>query len=714
VTTARRGGASDRSRRAARAQAAAAAPQRGAARGAAPKRRAAMPAAVTTPAIAAQERIAALRHEIARHDRLYHLQAAPEIEDDAYDALVRELAALEAAHPELVTPESPTQRPGGAPDVAFPTVTHAVPMLSLDNTYEVDDVRAFHARVVGLLGGHEPTYVVEPKLDGVALSLLYERGRYVRAVTRGDGARGDDITRNVATIRNVPPEVALHWPRFEVRAEAFMPLAAFRRYNAARSEAGEKAFANPRNLTAGSLKLLDPTLVAQRPLEICVYHLVDAERYGFESHWKALAALAQAGFPTNPHNRRCATLDEVLAALVALELRRNDLAYQIDGAVVKVDALAEQRELGATAKSPRWGIAFKFAAQRAETRLRAILLQVGRTGNVTPVADLEPVWLAGITITRATLHNRDEIERLDVRVGDVVTLERGGDVIPKVVGVRTDLRTGKERRFRFPKRCPSCGSPLVETEAEVAIRCDNSSCPQQLERRLEHFASRNAMDIAGLGSQNVKLLLDAGVVHTFADLYRLRVEDLLPLERFAAKSAENLIAGIAASRRRPWRAKLFALGIRHVGTQGAAVLAHRYPDLKALLAATEDELQTLEDVGPRVAASIVAFLQAPANRKLLDELHALGVLVPGDEAPAAGGALAGKTFVLTGSLARRTRSEAQAEIESRGGRVASSVSKKTDYVVVGDSPGSKLEQARKHGVPTLDEAAFEALLQGRS
>jgi DNA ligase (NAD+) len=450
--------------------------------------------------------------------------------------------------------------------------------------------------------------------------------------------------------------------------------------------------------------------VAARPLEICAYSLVEAERYGFDTHWDTLAALQRAGLPTNEHNRRCTTLDAVLDALAALEQARNDLPYQIDGAVVKVDGLGAQRELGSTAKSPRWAIAFKFAAQRAETRLRDILLQVGRTGNVTPVADLEPVWLAGITITRATLHNRDEIERLGVRVGDVVVLERGGDVIPKVIRVREDLRTGKEKRFRFPTRCPSCGTALVESDEEVAVRCDNPSCPQQLQRRLEHFASRNAMDIAGLGSQNVKLLLDAGLVHTFADLYRLRVEDLLPLERFAEKSAENLVAGIAASKERPWRAKLFALGIRHVGTQGAAVLAHRYPSLESLRAASAEELQTLEDVGPRVAASIVAFLQAPANAKLLDELEALGVLVPG-EAAVVGGAFAGKTFVLTGSLARRTRSEAQAEIEARGGRVAGSVSKKTDYVVVGESPGSKLEQARKHGVQTLDEEAFDALLR---
>jgi len=657
----------------------------------------------------ATARAAVLRREIRRHDTLYYQDAAPEISDAAYDALARELRDLEARHPSLVTADSPTQKPGGTPDVAFPSVRHAVPMLSLDNTYNVEEVRAFHDRVVGLLGGTEPTYVVEPKLDGVAVSVAYEKGRYVRAVTRGDGVQGDDITRNVATLHNLPAKVQAAWPRFEVRGEIYMPLDAFRRYNEQRAEAGEKTFANPRNLTAGSLKLLDAAQVAARPMELCVYHLVEAERLGFASHWQVLTALRQAGLPTNPHNRACASLDGVLDALAALEALRNDLPYQIDGAVVKVDGLGAQRELGTTAKSPRWGMAFKFAAQRAETTLRGIVLQVGRTGNVTPVADLEPVWLGGTTISRATLHNRDEIDRLGVRVGDTVLLERGGEVIPKVVGVRDDLRTGKEKKFRFPKLCPSCGGPLVDSEEEVAIRCDNPSCPQQLERRLEHFASRNAMDIAGLGSQNVKLLLDSGLVHSFADLYRLRAEELIAVERFAAKSAQNLVASIAASKERPWRNKLFALGIRHVGLQGAAVLAHRYPTLVALRSATEADLQTLEDVGPRVAASIVAFVARADNRRLLEDLERLGVLVPRDEA-AATGTLAGKTFVLTGTLARRTRGEAQAAIEARGGRVAGSVSKKTDYVVAGDSPGSKLDQAHKNGVPVLDEAQFDQLL----
>lgn len=658
-----------------------------------------------------RKRIATLRRDIARHDRLYFQDAAPEITDTAYDALVAELRQLEAAHPEYATPDSPTQRPGGAPDAAFPTVRHAVPMLSLDNTYDVDEVREFHTRVVGLLGGTEPAYVVEPKLDGVAVSLLYEKGKYRRAVTRGDGVQGDDITRNVATLRTLPQEVDAPWPRFEVRGEIFMPLEAFRQWNEARAEAGEKLFANPRNSTAGSLKMLDAEEVARRPLDLYVYQVVDAERLGLESHWKALQALRKAGLPVNRLSKRCRDLDAALEAIAALEEERPKLAYQIDGAVLKVDALAQQRELGATAKSPRWGIAFKFAPEQAETRLRDILFQVGRTGNVTPVADLEPVWLDGITITRATLHNRDEIERLGVRAGDVVVLERGGDVIPKVVGVRTEKRDGSERAFRFPKKCPSCGGALVESEEEVAVRCDNPSCPQQLERRIEHFASRNAMDIAGLGSQNVKLLLDQELVASFADLYRLRVEDLLPLERFAEKSAANLVAGIAASRERPWRNKLFALGIRHVGLQGAAVLASRYADLASLLAASEEELQDLEDVGPRVAASIVAFVER--NRKLLTELEKLGVLVPG-RASARGNALAGKTFVLTGTLAGMTRSEAQASIEAQGGRVASSVSKKTDYVVVGDDPGSKAEQARKLERPILDEAGLRRLLEAGS
>jgi DNA ligase (NAD+) len=658
----------------------------------------------------AARRIEALRRAIRHHNQLYYQEAAPEISDAEYDALYRELQDLEAAHPELRTPDSPTARVGGAPDTAFPTVRHSVPMLSLDNTYDLDEVRAFHARVVGLLGGSQPSYVLEPKLDGVAVGILYENGAYRRAVTRGDGAQGDDVTRNVATLRSLPAQVTAPWARFEVRGEVFMPLEAFRRFNALRAEAGEKLFANPRNLTAGSLKLLDPQQVAQRPLQVFVYQLVEAERLGQKSHWEALQALKRAGLPVNRLNRRFKTLEALLDGVAALEARRPELPYQIDGAVIKVDALAQQRELGATAKSPRWGIAFKFAAERAETRLQDIKLQVGRTGNVTPVAVLEPVWLNGITIARATLHNRDEIARLDVRIGDVVVLERGGDVIPKVVGVRTERRSGSERPFRFPKTCPSCGARLVETEDEVAVRCENPSCPEQLERRLQHFASRHAMDIAGLGTQNVKLLLDAGLVKSFADLYRLRADDLVPLERFAAKSAQNLVAGIQASKARPWRNKLFALGIRHVGLQGAAVLASRYPDLESLRAATEAELQGLEDIGPRVAASITAFLCRPANARLLDDLRQQGVLVPGEERRTGGGLL-GKTFVLTGTLAALTRSEAQAEIEARGGRLAGSVSKKTDWVVVGDSPGSKADQARKLERPILDEAAFLALLE---
>jgi DNA ligase (NAD+) len=659
-----------------------------------------------------KKRVLELRREIERHNRLYYQDAAPEISDAEYDALLRELVDLEKQHPELHTPDSPTRRVGGAPDVAFQTVRHRVPMLSLDNTYSVDEVRAFHERVLGLLGGAEPRYVVEPKLDGVAVSLRFVKGEYTRAVTRGDGLQGDDITRNVATLRRLPHKVRAPWPDFEVRGEIFMPVEAFRLFNEERAEAGEKTFANPRNSTAGSLKMLDPSQVAARPLDLYVYHLVDAERLGLKTHWEALQALKAAGLPVNALSKRCKNLEAALAAFEKLEEKRPSLPYQIDGAVLKVDSLAEQRELGSTAKSPRWGMAFKFAAERAETRLRDILLQVGRTGNVTPVADLEPVWLNGITISRATLHNRDEIQRLDVRIGDVVILERGGDVIPKVVGVQADRRTGEERAFRFPKKCPSCGSTLVEAEEEVAIRCENPSCPQQLERRIEHWAARNAMDIAGLGSQNVKLLLDQKLVRDFADLYRLQLEQLLPLDRFAEKSARNLIDGIAASKRRPWRNKLFAVGIRHVGLQGAAVLASRYPDLDALRAATEEDLVALEDVGPRVAASIVAFLRHPENARLLDALRNLGVLVPGDE-KRAGTQLAGQTFVLTGTLTHLTRHEAQAAIEARGGRVSGSVTKKTDYVVAGDSPGSKLDQARKLEIPVLDEAAFQSLLEDK-
>jgi DNA ligase (NAD+) len=655
-------------------------------------------------------RAAFLRREIARHDELYYQKAAPEIADADYDALVHELAALEAAHPELRRADSPTQKVGGRPDPAFATVRHAAPMLSLDNTYDLEEVRAFHQRMVEFARGVEPAYMVEPKLDGIAIALTYEAGEYRRAVTRGDGVQGDDVTRNVATVRSLPRRVRAAWRRFEVRGELFMPLAAFHAFNAARAEAGEKTFANPRNFTAGTIKMLDHEEVGRRPLDLRIYQLVDAERHGFATHSAAVAALRAAGFPVEERNRRCDDLDSMLEAIAALQAERARLPFQIDGAVIKLDDLAMQRELGATAKSPRWGIAFKFPALRAETRLRAITLQVGRTGNVTPVAELEPVWLDGITITRATLHNRDEIERLDARVGDLVVLERGGDVIPKVVGVRADRRGKRLRKFQFPNACPSCGKRLVDSDEEVAVRCDNPRCPQQLERRIEHFASRNAMDIAGLGAQNVKLLLEKKLVRDVADLYRLQVADLEALDRFAERSARNLVDAIERSKERPWRNQLFALGIRHVGLQGAAVLASRYPTLAALRAATADELQELDDVGPRVAASIVDFLGHPDHARLLDALQAHGVL-QGGGAAAASGELAGKTFVLTGTLAAMTRGEAQSAIEARGGRMAGSVSKKTDFVVVGRDPGTKADQARKLERPILDEAAFVALLR---
>ena len=659
------------------------------------------------------KRIEELRRQIERHDRLYYEEAAPQIGDSEYDALVQELAALEAQHPQYRRPDSPTARVGGATDRNFPTVAHEVPMLSLDNTYDDSELDAFHMRVVELLSGAEPAFVVEPKLDGVAVSLHYKGGRYVRAVTRGDGRSGDEVTRNVATLKSLPQRVQAPWPEFEVRGEIFMPTAAFRRFNAEREKAGEKTLANPRNTTAGSLKLLDPEQVAARPLALCVYQLVEAERLGLASHWQTLQALRRARFPVNEHNRHCRDFAAVNEAIASLRAQREDLPYEIDGAVIKVDSLGQQRELGVTAKAPRWGIAFKFGSAQVRTKLRDITVQVGRTGSVTPVAELEPVWLGGITIGRATLHNRDELERLDVRIGDTVLVERGGDVIPKVVGVLRELRTGKEKRYRFPKKCPSCGADLVENPDEVAVRCENPSCPQQLERRLQHFASRNAMDIAGLGEQNVKLLVDQGLVRSFGDLYRLRLEDLLPLERFAEKSAQQLLDAIAASKKRPWRTKLHALGIRHVGSAGAGVLAARYPDVASLRRASLEELQELEDVGPRVAASIATFLHEATTRALIDDLVELGVLRPDTAQRSGPQPFAGLTFVLTGTLAGMTRPQAQAAIEARGGRVSGSVSKKTQYVVVGADPGSKADKAQELGIPQLDEAQFVALLEGR-
>ncbi len=660
-------------------------------------------------------RIQRLRAELARHDHLYYVEARPEIGDREYDRLARELAELEAKCPQARSPDSPTQRVGGTPLAAFAPVRHRVPMMSLDNTYAPEELAAFHERIRRLLAGTPFTCLVEPKIDGVAISLRYEHGRLVSGCTRGDGVTGDDVTANLRTIRSIPLALRLDPPPavLEARGEVFLPRAAFAALNRAREEAGEEPFANPRNAAAGSLKLLDPRLVARRPLDAILYGAGELVGIEFRTQADVLAAWRQAGFKTPPRTWPCATLESVFAALDELRDSRREFPFDTDGGVVKINERALYARLGVTAKSPRWAVAFKYEPERAETRLKAITVQVGRTGVLTPVAELEPVPLAGSTIERATLHNADDIRRKDIRIGDLVIVQKAGDVIPEVAGVNTAARSGREIVFRMPAACPVCGGPTTQREGEVAWRCENLQCPAQLKRWLRHFAARSAMDIEGLGEALTDQLVDRGLVRDPADLYRLTVGDVAGLERMGEVSARNLIAGLAASRARDLWRLLAALGIRHVGANIARTLERHYPSLEALMRAERDELEAIPDVGPVVAGSVHAFFREPRVRDLVRRLDAAGVhLKRHTGAAPAGGPLAGKTLVLTGTLAGCTREEAEQAVRARGGTVSSSVSKKTFAVVAGTDPGSKLVKARALGVRVLDEAAFQALLDG--
>lgn len=654
-----------------------------------------------------------LRETIAHHARRYYVDADPEISDAAYDALLRELEAIEAAHPDLVTPDSPTQRVGGEPLGQFETVLHARPMLSLQNTYDEGELREFDARVRRFLGLDDPVaYVVELKIDGVAISLRYDEGLFVRGVTRGDGTRGDDVTSNLRTIRSMPlraidPGKPSLPSSFEVRGEVYFPRSGFQRLNDQRAADGEKLFANPRNAAAGTLKLLDPRIVAQRPLALFCYAMVDASGLGFTRHRDVLDWLRRAGFPVNPHARPAMGIDAVVEAARDWADARWELDYETDGLVIKVDSLAMQESLGATAKAPRWGIAYKFQTREGTTQLIGVEFQVGRTGNVTPVAILSPVEILGTTVRRATLHNADELDRLGVRVGDWVAVEKGGEVIPKVTRVLEERRTGSETAVVFPTSCPACGEELARIEEEVAIRCVNEHCPAQRKRQLLHFVSRGAMEIDGLGSALVDQLVDAGLVRDTADLYGLKSEQIAQLERMAEKSAGNIVRAIDASRARPLHRLLFALGIRHVGASLARNLARKLGSLDAVEQATEEDLRGVPDVGEVVAASIRRYFDRQATHELLRRLRSAKINTVEPQEDALGARpFEGKTFVLTGTLTSMTRPQATTRIEALGGKVSGSVSSKTDFVVAGEDPGSKLERARQLGVPVLDEDAF--------
>ena len=679
----------------------------------------------------APRRIAELRKEIARHDELYHRRARPEIADLDYDRLKRELAELEERFPEAAVAagaESPTARVGDDRTEGFQTYRHRQPMQSLDNTYSEAELREFHARLARLLGREDLVYCVEPKLDGLAVSLTYEKGRFVRAVTRGNGVEGDDITANALTIHALPRRLqgAAVPELIEIRGEIYLTGAEFLRINEAREEEGLEPFANPRNLAAGTIKQLDPREVARRKLEIVTYgagfcapaSAAGASQSDYQGRLKAW------GLPTVERFWRAGGINEVWAAVQELDRLRHGFAYGTDGAVVKLDSFALQDEAGSTSKAPRWAMAYKFAPERVETLLRAISIQVGRTGVLTPVAELEPVLLAGSTVARATLHNRDEIARKDIRVGDSVFVEKAGEVIPAVVGVDLKRRPPECAPYAFPDYCPACGTAAVQREGEVALRCPNYECPVQVRRRVQHFASKACVDIDGMGEAMVDTLVEKGWVRTVADLYRLRDrrEDLLSLGKKVEKSTDKLLAAIEASKRAELWRFIHGLGITHVGAAVAKDLAAHFSTLEALADAKVDDFlrgkkeSVIEGIGETVAGSILEAFNQPRNRVLVAELHALGVepAAPARRAGGAEGALAGKTLVLTGTLPTLRREEATALIESAGGRVAGSVSKKTHYVVAGGEAGSKLDKARSLGVPVIDEAELRRLAGGIS
>jgi len=677
----------------------------------------------------AQKRIAALRSEVARHDQLYHRRASPEIGDQEYDRLKRELAGLESGFPGAARAAgagTPTDRVGDDRAEGFKTVRHRQPMQSLDNTYSETELREFHARLVRLLGREDLSYVVEPKIDGLAVSLTYEKGRFVRAVTRGNGVEGDDVTANALTIRALPQELkrSAHSPApdlIEIRGEIYMTLAEFQRINAAREEAGEERYANPRNLAAGTIKLLDPREVAERRLELVLYGIGACEpaKAGGETQSGYHARVRAWGLPGVERFWTAQGIDAAWAAIGELDQLRHGFAYATDGAVVKLDSLPLQREAGSTSKAPRWAMAYKFAAERAETRLLSITVQVGRTGVLTPVAELEPVLLAGTTVSRATLHNRDEIARKDIRVGDCVLVEKAGEVIPAVVGVDPARRAPECVPFVFPTRCPSCGTAVVQTEGEVALRCPNYDCPVQVRRRVRHFASRACVDIDGLGEAMVDSLVEKGWVRDVADIYRLRRDDLLTLGKSVDKSTDKLLAAIEAGKRAELWRFINGLGIPHVGAAAARDLAARFGSLEALSQSRhgdyigEDNESRIAGIGETMAGAIIEHFNQPRNRTLVRDLLRAGVAPVAPPAAVSGsGQLLGKTFVLTGTLPTLTRDEASAKIEAAGGKVASSVSKKTSFVVAGADAGSKLEKARALGVAVVGEAELLSILKG--
>jgi DNA ligase (NAD+) len=694
----------------------------------------------------AKLRVEELRGEIAYHDRLYFELDAPEISDAEYDRLMVELRELEGRHPELITPDSPTQRVGGKPVETFGIVEHRYPMLSLSNAFSADQVRAWHARASRLIERSDFAMVCEPKIDGFACALVFENGRLSTAATRGDGVRGENITVNVATIKSIPrqleasarsraeagsskleagsskrgvqrPATSVKIPaRFEVRGEIYMTKSGFERVNEERASAGESLFASPRNSAAGSVRQKDPRVTARRPLDAFWYQLGWADDgLAPKTHWEVLEWLRAIGFQVNPFATRFESLEEVIAFCEGWVEKRESLDYEIDGIVIKVDDLGLQRQMGAVGREPRWAIAYKFPPTQATTVLRKIAVNVGRTGTLNPFAVLEPVHVGGATVGMATLHNEDDIRRKDIREGDTVIVQRAGDVIPQVVGPVLSKRPRGTKPWSMPKKCPSCGTPVVRGEGEAAYYCPNRQCPTQRRRLLEHFVGRGAMDIEGIGEQMAHLLMERGFVRDGADLYRLkdRREDLIAIERLGAKSVDNILANIEASKKRPLPRVLVALGIRHVGGEVASVLAQHFGSIDALMSATVEEIEAIAGIGRVIADSIVEFFSRKENREMVERLRSAGVNLAEERGAAREGPLSGLTFVVTGRLERLSRNEAESLIKRHGGAIGSSVSKKTDYLVVGAEPGSKLAKAQSLGVKALDEGGFAALLRER-
>lgn len=699
-------------------------------------------------ALSVAQEIERLREGIRHHEDLYYLQDNPTISDREYDELLEKLQKLELQHPEYITPDSPTQRVGGRPADGFSEVVHRRPMLSLDNSYNIDELRAFDQRCQRLAEERALEYVAELKIDGLSLSLHYENQILVRGVTRGDGRIGEDVTQNARTIRSIPlklrttggnvdlkseisnlrspisnlrseisdlksqiPDLRTQNLELEVRGEAFIPRKVFERTNAEREEQGEARFANPRNAAAGTIRQLDSRIVATRKLDMFAYDLLAGERKPFATHWEALNWMEQTGFKVNPNRRLCRSIEDVIEFANQMESQRDDLDYEIDGLVVKVNSTTLQDEFGTTNKAPRWAIAYKYAARQATTQVLSIVVQVGRTGALTPVANLEPVSLAGTTVSRATLHNPDEVKRLGIRIGDWVLIEKGGDVIPKVLKVIQEKRTGEEKPFRMPRKCPVCGGEISRPEGEVVSRCIAADCPAQLEGRLLHFASRRAMRIEGLGESLAHQFVESGRVRDAGDLYSLTLADVAGLERMAAKSAANLLAQIEASKQRDLSNLIYALGLRHVGDRTATTLGRHFGSLEALSKATVEELDEVPEIGLTVAQSVRDWFDDAGNAALCERLTAAGVQTKMETVTrVADERFAGKLFVLTGTLEAFSRDEARAAIEARGGRVTSSVSKKTDYVVAGDEAGSKLDKATSLGVTVVDEETFKTML----